>query len=58
VVDAASPNPAFPTFRDAAGGFQVFVSQGFAHLDILTGEDNADNHVVGPLSDFIARNLR
>jgi len=58
VVDGASPNPAFPTFGDAAGGFQVFVSEGFAHIDVLTAEDNADNHVVGPLSDFIARNLR
>jgi len=58
VVDATSPNPAFPTFGDVAGGFQVFVNQGFAHLDVLTAEDNADNHVVGPLSDFIARNLR
>ena len=58
VVDATSPSPAFPTFGDVAGGFQVFVNEGFAHLDVLTAEDNADNHVVGPLSDFIARNLR
>jgi len=58
VLDATSPNPAFPTFGDVAGGFQVFVNEGFAHLDVLTAEDNADNHVVGPLSDFIARNLR
>ena len=56
VVDASSPNPAFPTFGDAAGGFEVFVNEGFAHLDVLTAEDNADNHVVGPLSDFLARN--
>ena len=56
VVDASSPNPAFPTFGDIAGGFEVFVNEGFAHLDVLTAEDNADNHVVGPLSDFLARN--
>jgi hypothetical protein len=58
VVDATSPNPAFPTFGEVAGGFQVFVNQGFAHLDVLTAEDNAENNVVGPISDFIARNLR
>jgi hypothetical protein len=23
---------------------------------VVTAEDNADNHVVGPISDFIARN--
>jgi pimeloyl-ACP methyl ester carboxylesterase len=56
VVDAATPNPAFPTFGDVAGGFQVFVNEGFAHLDVVTAEDNADNHVIGPISDFIARN--
>ncbi len=56
VVDAQNPNAAFPSFGGPAGGFEVFVSEGFAHLDIVTAEDNADNHVVGPLSDFIARN--
>jgi pimeloyl-ACP methyl ester carboxylesterase len=56
VVDAANPNPAFPTFGDTNGGFEVFMNEGFAHLDVVTAEDNADNHVVGPLSDFLARN--
>ncbi|MEO8602145.1 MAG: hypothetical protein ABI629_06185 [bacterium] len=56
VVDAANPNPAFPTFGDAAGGFEVFVNEGYAHLDVLTAEDNADNHVLAPLADFVARN--
>ena len=56
VIDASTPNPAFPTLGDVAGGFEVFVNEGFAHLDVLTAEDDADNHVVGPLSDFLARN--
>jgi carboxylesterase type B len=56
LVDAANPNPAFPTFGDVAGGFEVYMNEGFAHLDVVTAEDNADNHVVGPLADFIARN--
>jgi len=58
VIDAANPNPAFPTFGDVKGGLQVFMNEGFAHLDVLTAEDNADNNVVGPLSDFLARNLQ
>ncbi|HME73820.1 MAG TPA: hypothetical protein VKM54_28740, partial [Myxococcota bacterium] len=33
VINGTSPNPAFPTFGDVAGGFQVFVNEGFAHLD-------------------------
>ena len=58
MIDATSPNPAFPTFGDVKGGFEVFMNEGFAHLDVLTAEDNADNHVVGPLSDFLARNIQ
>jgi hypothetical protein len=56
VIDAANPNPAFPTFGGVAGGFEVFMSEGFAHLDVVTAEDDADNNVVGPLADFLARN--
>jgi pimeloyl-ACP methyl ester carboxylesterase len=56
VVDLDNPNPAFPTFGAAAGGFEVYMNEGFAHLDVVTAEDNADNNVIGPLADFIARN--
>jgi hypothetical protein len=58
VIDAANPNPAFPTFGDVKGGLEVFMNEGFAHLDVLTAEDDANNHVVGPLSDFLARNIQ
>jgi len=58
VIDPITPNPAFPTFGDKAGGFEVYVNEGFAHLDVVTAEDNADNHVVGPLVDFVARNAQ
>jgi hypothetical protein len=58
VVNASSPNPAFPTFGDVAGGFEVHMSEGYAHLDIVTAEDDADNAVVGPLIEFVARNLQ
>jgi len=58
LIDDSSPNPAFPTFGDVKGGFEVFMNEGYAHLDVLTAEDDTNNHVVGPLSDFIARNIQ
>jgi len=57
IVDATSPNPAFPTFGDAAGGFEVYLSEGFAHLDVVTAEDNDDNNVLAPLTAFLVRNI-
>jgi hypothetical protein len=58
VVDPNSPNEAFPTLGGVSGGFEVHLSEGFSHVDIVTGEDNADNNVIGPLLDFIVRNLQ
>jgi pimeloyl-ACP methyl ester carboxylesterase len=58
VVDASSPNPAFPTFGDVDGGFEVFMSEGFAHLDIVTAEDTPDDNVLGPLTAFLKRNVQ
>jgi hypothetical protein len=55
-IPAGTVNAAFPAFGDVAGGFEVYMNEGFAHLDVTTAEDNADNHIVGPLSDFLARN--
>lgn len=56
VVDAAAPNPAFPTFGGVSGGFEVHVSEGFSHVDVVTAEDDANNNVIGPLADFLERN--
>ncbi|HEY2774323.1 MAG TPA: hypothetical protein VGK20_09780 [Candidatus Binatia bacterium] len=58
VIDASSPNPAFPTFGDIHGGFEVYMAEGFAHLDIVTAEDNADNPVPEKLVAFLKRNLQ
>ena len=58
VVDASSPNAAFPTFGGAAGGFEVVIAEGFAHIDVIAAEDDADNPIVGALSDFLARNVQ
>jgi len=56
VVDPSLPNPAFPTFGGVAGGFEVVLAEGFAHVDVLTAEDNADNPIPTAIVDFLVRN--
>jgi hypothetical protein len=58
ILDAAQPSTAFPTFGDAAGGFEVFMSEGYSHVDIVSAEDDETNNVVAPLWQFIERNLQ
>jgi len=58
VVDASVPNPAFPTFGGVNGGYEVHMSEGFAHIDVLTAEDTPDNNVLEPLTQFLARNVQ
>ncbi len=53
-----APNTAFPTLGGVNGGYEVHISEGFSHIDIVTAEDDADNNVIGPLLDFIQRNLQ
>ena len=57
VVEREQPSIAFPTFGDAAGGFEVFISEGYSHVDIVSAEDDDTNNVVAPLLAFIERNL-
>ncbi|MEM9254296.1 MAG: hypothetical protein AAGA91_02550 [Pseudomonadota bacterium] len=57
ILDENNPNPAFPSYGGASGGFEVYVSVGYAHLDVLTAEDEPGNEVLSPLLDFIVRNL-
>ena len=57
VVNASQPNEAFPTFGGATGGFEVYISEGYSHVDIVAAEDDGTNHVVGPLAAFLARNV-
>jgi hypothetical protein len=57
VVDAALPSPAFPTFGGVAGGFEVVVTEGMAHNDVVVAEDIPANGVLTPLV-FIARNVQ
>lgn len=56
VVNATVPNPAFPTLGDVPGGFEVHISEGYAHVDVLTAEDDATNQVIAPLAAFLLRN--
>ena len=58
VVDAALPNPAFPTFGGVAGGFEVVIAEGYAHVDVVGAEDDASNPVVKAIGDFVARNVQ
>lgn len=56
IVDTQQPNPAFPTFGGPEGGFEVYISEGYAHVDVVVAEDVEGNEVVGPLAAFLARN--
>lgn len=58
VVDAVTPNPAFPTFGNINGGYEVYISQGYAHVDVLTAEDGPGNNVIDPLIAFLQRNAQ
>ncbi len=53
-----SPLAANRTFGGVAGGFEVHITEGYTHVDVLTADDNATNKVVKPLSDFMARNAQ
>jgi hypothetical protein len=56
VVDAEQPNAAFPTFGGPQGGFEVHISEGYAHVDVVVAEDVEGNQIIGPLAAFLARN--
>ncbi len=56
IVDPSLPNPAFPTFGDEAGGFEVYISEGLAHVDVIAAEDDSNSQIYGPLLDFLERN--
>lgn len=58
VVDALLPNPAFPTYGDVNGGFEVHIREGLSHFDVVVAEDGPDADILGPLGDFIARNVQ
>lgn len=56
VVNPLQPSRAFPTLGGVAGGFEAYISEGYAHVDIVTAEDGDHNLVISPLAAFLARN--
>jgi hypothetical protein len=58
VVDASIPNPAFPTFGGIAGGYEVVMAEGFAHLDVVAAEDDTDNPIPAAIVAFLERNVQ
>ncbi len=56
IVDESSPNEAFPTLGEVAGGFEVHISEGLAHVDVIAAEDDSQSEIYGPLVDFLIRN--
>jgi pimeloyl-ACP methyl ester carboxylesterase len=58
IVNATAPSEAFPTFGEAAGGFEIVIGEGYTHLDVLTAEDDAENPIIFALAAFLERNSR
>lgn len=58
ILDRSNPSEAFPTFGGSAGGFEVYISEGYSHVDIVTADDDETNNVIRPLLEFIDRNLQ
>lgn len=48
----------FQPMVDQEGGFEVHLSEGYAHLDVITADDDATNNVIDPLLAFIKRNAQ
>lgn len=58
LVDAENPNTAFPTYGEAPGGFEVYISEGYSHVDVVVARDDEGNNVIAPLVAFLARHLQ
>lgn len=48
--------PVSPAYGGVAGGYEVHIVEGYAHIDVVSSEDDADNTLLGPLHDFLVRN--
>jgi len=58
LVDAQNPSPAFPTYGEISGGFEVYIAEGYAHADVASAEDDETNNVIAPLLAFLVRHLQ
>ena len=48
--------PVSPIFGGVNGGYEVHLIEGYAHIDVVSSEDDVDNTLLGPLHDFLVRN--
>ncbi|UAW97180.1 hypothetical protein KEM63_10090 [Halopseudomonas nanhaiensis] len=58
MLSGAADLSAFPQFGGAEGGFEVYISEGYSHNDVLTADNDETNNVIGPLLSFIERNAQ
>ena len=58
LVDEQNPSPAFPTYGEISGGFEVYIAEGYAHSDVAAAEDDETNNVIAPLLAFMVRHLQ
>ena len=53
-----SPLTINTVYGGISGGFEVYLSEGYAHIDVLSAEDDpAHNEVYDPLMAFLERNI-
>jgi cysteine-rich repeat protein len=59
--DGATPrvvasDPVTPAYGNEAGGFEAYIAEGYAHIDVVSAEDDAaHNPVYDKLLDFLGR---
>lgn len=58
MLSGANDLSAFPTFGGAEGGFEVHMSEGYSHNDVLAADDDDTNNVIDPLLAFMERNAQ
>jgi len=50
-------DPITPSYGGVAGGFEAYISEGYAHIDVVSAEDDpGHNQVYAPLLAFLERN--
>ena len=52
-----SDDPITPIYGGIDGGFEVYIQEGYAHVDVVSAEDDlVHNNVISPLLEFLTRN--
>ncbi len=54
-----NPLPINTVYGGVDGGFEVYLNEGYAHIDVVSAEDDpSHNNVYGPLMAFLERNTQ